>query len=49
MILQHDVDWMKDEAFGKHIAGTKLHPLWTNLIAEYRGRHKEEYGYSLDG
>lgn len=49
MILQHDVDWMKEEKFGQSIKDTTLYPLWVNLMDEYRGKRKEDFGYSLDG
>ncbi|CAO1620831.1 unnamed protein product [Sympodiomycopsis kandeliae] len=49
MVLQHDVEYLKQSIYGKQISNPKLKIMWDNLIAEYEGKSKEQFGYSLDG
>ncbi|CAO1621128.1 unnamed protein product [Jaminaea pallidilutea] len=50
MILQHDVDWMKEASFGDSLpANGRLKSMWQLLMSEYAHRNKSDYGYSLSG
>ncbi|CAO1629250.1 unnamed protein product [Parajaminaea phylloscopi] len=48
MILQHDVEWLKDERFGQGLPD-ELKGMWKLLLSEYAGQTKQDHGYSLDG
>lgn len=48
MILQHGVDYMKDESFGDSLP-ERLRPMWRLLMSEYSSRPTQNHGYSLCG
>ncbi|KDN37256.1 hypothetical protein K437DRAFT_276610 [Tilletiaria anomala UBC 951] len=47
-VLQHGVEWMRDEAFGAGLP-PRLQPMWRNLINMERQNAGKSLGYSLEG
>lgn len=47
-VLQHGVEWMKDDAFGEQLPD-RLKPMWKNLLIMSEKNNIEDLGYSLDG
>lgn len=47
-VLQHGVEWMKDDAFG-HQLPQRLQPMWKNLLVMSEKNKPEDLGYSLEG
>ncbi|EPQ26932.1 uncharacterized protein PFL1_05566 [Pseudozyma flocculosa PF-1] len=46
-ILQHGVEWMRDEEFGASLP-PRLRPMWNNLIRTEKKWAEKDLGYSLD-
>lgn len=47
-VLQHGVEWMKDDSFGEQLP-ERLKPMWKNLLVMSEKNKPEDLGYSLDG
>ncbi|PWN32637.1 uncharacterized protein FA14DRAFT_161986 [Meira miltonrushii] len=47
-VLQHGVEWMKEDAFGQQLP-ERLKPMWKNLLVMSEKNRPEDLGYSLDG
>ncbi|UZJ54271.1 hypothetical protein CBS101457_003591 [Exobasidium rhododendri] len=47
-VLQHGVDWMRDDSFGKSLP-PQLYPMWLNLLEMDRRHQESPLGYSLEG